>query len=39
MEDEVVTLRAKIIKLNKNFEETSKFTSTVENEDKHSRFP
>jgi predicted nucleic acid-binding Zn-ribbon protein len=37
LEEEVVTLRSKIVKLNKNIEETETSTSTVENEEKHSR--
>jgi hypothetical protein len=31
-------LRSKIVKLNKNVEETKKSTSVIENEEKHSRF-
>jgi hypothetical protein len=31
-------LRSKIIKLNKNIEETETSTSVIENEEKHSRF-
>ena len=38
LEEEVVTLRVKVIKLNKNVEERETFTSVVENEEKHSRF-
>jgi hypothetical protein len=37
LEEEVVTLRSKIIKLNKNVEETETSTSVIENEEKHSR--
>jgi hypothetical protein len=33
-EEEVVTLRVKIVKLNKNVEETKTSTSVVENEEK-----
>jgi hypothetical protein len=36
LEEEVVTLRVKIVKLNKNVEETKTSTSVVENEEKHS---
>jgi len=36
LEEEVVTLRFKIIKLNKNIEETETSTSVVENKQKHS---
>jgi hypothetical protein len=36
LEEEVVTLRFKIIKLNKKFEEIETSTSVVENEEKHS---
>jgi chromosome segregation ATPase len=36
IEEEVVTLRVKIVKFNKNAEETKTFTSVVENEEKHS---
>jgi hypothetical protein len=36
LEEEVVTLRVKIIKLNKNVEETKTSTLVVENEEKHS---
>jgi hypothetical protein len=36
IEEQVVTLRVKIIKLNKNIEETETSTSVVENEEKHS---
>jgi hypothetical protein len=36
LEEEVVTLRVKIEKLNKKVKETEKFTSIVENEEKHS---
>jgi hypothetical protein len=39
LEEEVVTLRVKVIKLNKNVEETKTSTSIVENEEKHSRLP
>jgi hypothetical protein len=35
--EEVVTLRSKIVKLNKNVEETETSTSVIENEEKHSR--
>jgi hypothetical protein len=35
--EEVVTLRSKIVKLNKNVEETKTSTSVIENEEKHSR--
>jgi hypothetical protein len=35
--EEVVTLRSKIVKLNKNIEETKTSTSVIENEEKHSR--
>jgi hypothetical protein len=38
IEEEVVTLRFKIVKLNKNIEETKTSTSVVENEEKHSTF-
>jgi hypothetical protein len=38
LEEEVVTLRVKVIKLSKNVEETETSTSVVENEEKHSRF-
>jgi hypothetical protein len=37
LEEEVVTLRVKVIKLNKNVEETKTSTPIIENEDKHSR--
>ena len=37
LEEEVVTLRVKIDKLNKKVEETETSTSVVENEEKHSR--
>jgi chromosome segregation ATPase len=37
IEEEVVTLRSKIFKLNKNVEETTTSTSTIENEEKLSR--
>jgi uncharacterized protein YhaN len=37
LEEEVVTLRSKIGKLNKNVEETETSTSVIENEEKHSR--
>jgi hypothetical protein len=36
LEEEVVTLRVKIVKLNKNVEETETSTSVVENEEKQS---
>jgi hypothetical protein len=36
IEEEVVTLRVKIVKLNKKVEETKTSTSIVENEEKHS---
>ena len=36
LEEKVVTLRVKIVKLNKNVEETETSTSVVENEEKHS---
>jgi hypothetical protein len=36
LEEEVITLRFKIVKLNKNAEETETSTSVVETEDKHS---
>jgi hypothetical protein len=36
LEEEVVTLRVKIVKLNKNVEETETSTLVVENEEKHS---
>ena len=36
LKEEVATLRFKIIKLNKNVEETETSTSVVENEEKHS---
>jgi predicted nucleic acid-binding Zn-ribbon protein len=36
LEEEVVTLRVKIIKLNKKVEETKTSTSVVENEEKYS---
>jgi hypothetical protein len=39
LEEEVVTLRVKVVKLNKNVEEKETSTSTVENEEKHSRLP
>jgi hypothetical protein len=38
IEEEFVTLRVKVVKLNKNVEETKTSTSTIDNEDKHSRF-
>jgi hypothetical protein len=38
LEKEVVTLRVKVVKLNKNVEETETFTSVIDNEEKHSRF-
>jgi chromosome segregation ATPase len=37
LEEEVVTMRSKITKLNKNIEETETSTSVIENEEKHSR--
>jgi hypothetical protein len=37
LEEEIVTMRSKIIKLNINVEETETSTSIVENENKHSR--
>jgi predicted nucleic acid-binding Zn-ribbon protein len=37
LEEQVVTLRSKIIKLNKNVEDTKTSTSVIENEEKHSR--
>jgi hypothetical protein len=37
LEDKVVTLRSKIIKINKNVEETKTSTSFIENEEKYSR--
>jgi flagellar biosynthesis chaperone FliJ len=37
LEEEVVTLRSKIVKFNKNVEEKKKSTSVIENEEKHSR--
>jgi hypothetical protein len=37
LEEEVVTLRSKTVKLNKNIEETETSTSVIENEEKHSR--
>jgi hypothetical protein len=37
IEEEVVTLRSKIVKLNKNVEETKTSTSVIENEEKHFR--
>jgi TolA-binding protein len=37
LEEEVVTLRSKIVKLNKNIEETETSISVVENEEKNSR--
>jgi hypothetical protein len=36
LEEEFVTLRSKIFKLNKNVEETETSTSVIENEEKHS---
>jgi chromosome segregation ATPase len=39
LEEEVFTLRVKVGKLKKNVEETKTSTSTVENEEKHSRLP
>jgi prefoldin subunit 5 len=39
-EEEVVTLRVKIIKLNKNIEERETSTSSINNiEEKHSKLP
>jgi hypothetical protein len=38
LEEEVVTLRSKIIKLNKNVEETKTSTLVIENGEKYSRF-
>jgi hypothetical protein len=37
LEEEIVILRSKIIKLNKNIEETETSTSVIENEEKHLR--
>ena len=37
IEEEVVTLRSKIVNLNMNVEETETSTSVIENEEKHSR--
>jgi hypothetical protein len=37
LEEEVVTLRSKIVKLNKNVEETETSTLIIDNEKKHSR--
>jgi hypothetical protein len=37
LEEEVVTLRSKIVNLNNNVEETETSTSIIENEEKHSR--
>ena len=37
LEEEVVTLRSKIVKLNKNIEETKISTLVIENQEKHSR--
>jgi regulator of replication initiation timing len=37
LEEEVVTLRIKIMKLNKNVEETETSTLVIENEEMHSR--
>ena len=37
IEEEVVTLRSKIVKLNKNVEETKTSTLVIENEEKNSR--
>jgi uncharacterized protein YlxW (UPF0749 family) len=37
LEEEVVTLRSKIVKVNKNVEETKTSTSVIENEENHSR--
>jgi hypothetical protein len=39
LEEEVFTLRVKIVNISKNIEETKTSTSTVENEEKHSRLP
>jgi hypothetical protein len=36
--EEVVTLRSKIVNLNKNVEKTETSTSVIENEEKQSRF-
>jgi chromosome segregation ATPase len=38
IEEEFVTLRSKIIKVNKNVQETETSTSVIENEENHSRF-
>jgi hypothetical protein len=37
LEEDFFTLRSKIVKLNKNIEETETSTSVIENEEKHSR--
>jgi hypothetical protein len=37
LEEEDVTLRVKVVKFNKNIEETETSTSFIENEEKHSR--
>jgi hypothetical protein len=37
LKEEVATFRSKIVKLNKNVEETETSASIVENEEKHSR--
>jgi septal ring factor EnvC (AmiA/AmiB activator) len=37
LDEDVVTLRSKIVKVNKNVEETETSLSVIENEDKHSR--
>jgi hypothetical protein len=37
IEEEVVTLRSKIVKINKNVEEIETSTSVIENEEKNSR--
>jgi hypothetical protein len=37
LKEEVVTLRSKIVKFNKNLEETETTTSVIENEEKHSK--
>jgi hypothetical protein len=37
LEEEVVTLRSKIVKIKKNVEETETSTSFIDNEEKHSR--
>jgi chromosome segregation ATPase len=38
LEEKIVILRSKILKLNKNVEETKTSTLVIENEEKHSRF-